>query len=213
MTFDGFPAEAFEFYERLEADNSKAFWAAHSGDYLQYVREPLTELAEELEAEFGPSLIFRPYRDIRFSADKSPYKTHQGMFAERVLGIGFYLQVSADGILVSGGFYSHTSDQVDRYRQAVDADSSGLALATVVAKLQADGLSIGGERLKTKPRGVTADHPRLELLRHRSLTGGRDWPAGPDLSGSEALDLVRDTWRQLVPLCDWSRTNVGGPQA
>jgi uncharacterized protein (TIGR02453 family) len=211
MAFEGFPAEAFGFYERLEADNSKRFWDAHKTEYQRYVREPMSALADELAAEFGRATIFRPHRDIRFSADKSPYKTYQGAFVERLAGTGFYVQVSADGLLASGGFHSHAPDQVERYRTAVDAEPTGKRLGAIVAALRQESLAIGGDRLKTRPRGVAADHPRLELLRHRSLTATRDWPAGPLLHDRQALGLVRQTWTQLIPLCDWLSEHVGPP--
>src|SRR5215469_6641 len=202
MAFAGVPAKAFDFYQRLEADNSRTFWDAHKGDYQRFVREPLTALAGELEDEFGPATLFRPHRDTRFSADKSPYKTYQGAFAERFAGLGLYVQVSADGLLAGGGFHSHTSDQVERYRQAVADDETGPVLAEIVARLVGDGLTLEGDQLKTRPRGVQADHPRVELLRHRSLTAGRMWPPGPQLNDRGALELVRGTWRELMPLCD-----------
>jgi uncharacterized protein (TIGR02453 family) len=213
MTFNGFPEEAFGFYERLEADNSRSFWAAHRAEYEQYVREPMVALGDELAAEFGAATVFRPHRDIRFSADKSPYKTYQGMFAERVPGTGFYCQISADGLLASGGFHSQAPNQVERYRAAVDADRSGSALALVVARLEQDGFSVGGDQLKTRPRGIAADHPRLNLLRYRSLTATKDWPAGPEIYGRPALSLVRQTWVQLIPLCDWLGEHVGAARS
>jgi uncharacterized protein (TIGR02453 family) len=213
MAFEGFPAEAFGFYERLEADNSRRFWDEHKSEYQTYVREPVHALVDELEPEFGPATVFRPHRDIRFSADKSPYKTYQGAFVERLAGTGFYLQVSADGLLASGGFHSHAPDQVERYRGAVGAEATGEQLAAIVTRLQEGGLSIGGDRLKTRPRSVAGDHPRLELLRHRSLTASRDWPAGPALHDRQALSLVRQTWAQLVPLCDWLCEHVGPPHS
>ena len=209
MTFQGFPAEAFAFYEGLEDDNSKSFWSARKGEYEHYVREPMMALGDELAPEFGDATVFRPHRDIRFSADKSPYKTYQGMFVARVPGSGFYFQISADGLLASGGFHSHAPDQVERYRKAVDADRSGSALAEIVARLEQEGLSVGGDQLKTRPRGIPADHPRLNLLRYRSLTATREWPAGPDIYGPPALNLIRQTWRQLTPLCDWLGEYVG----
>jgi uncharacterized protein (TIGR02453 family) len=212
MEFTGFPADAFTFYEQLQADNSKAFWTAHKGDYEQHVLMPLVALGEELEEEFGTASVFRPYRDIRFSPDKSPYKTYQGMFVERTPGLGFYAGISADGVLVSGGFHSHAPDQVERYRQAVDSKSSGPALAEVVSQLAADGLEVEGDQMKTRPRGIPADHPRVELLRYRSLTASRTWPPGSPLYSREALGLVRNTWRQLVPLCNWLAEHVGAPQ-
>ena len=213
MGFHGFPAEAFGFYARLTADNSKAFWAAHKNDYEVFVRGPVVALAAELEAEFGPAVVFRPSRDTRFSADKSPYKTYQGAFAERFPGTGFYLQVSARGLTASGGFHSHAPSQIDRYRAAVSSAQPGAALQAIVTGLQHEGLSVGGDRLKTRPRGVPADHPRVELLRHRSLTAGQEWPPGPSLRTRHALTLVRQTWAQLLPLCDWLSEHVGPPQS
>jgi uncharacterized protein (TIGR02453 family) len=213
MAFEGFPPEAFSFYERLETDNTRDFWNAHKQEYQQYVREPMIALADELEDEFGPATVFRPNRDIRFSPDKSPYKTYQGMFVERVPGTGFYAQVSADGILVSGGFHSHSPDQVERYRLAVDAATSGTALADIVAGLGEQGLSVGGDQLKTRPRGVQPDHPRVELLRYRSLTASRNRATGTDLFGPTVLSLIRQDWQRLMPLCDWLATYVGAPQS
>ena len=213
MAFEVFPADAFGFYERLGADNSRRFWDAHTAEYQMYVREPILALVGELEAEFGQAAVFRPYRDTRFSADKSPYKNYQGAFVERLAGTGFYVQVSADGLLASGGFHSHAPDQVERYRAAVDAEGTGKQLAAIVATLREDLLSIGGDQLKTRPRGVAGDHPRLELLRHRSLTAGRDWPAGPPLHDRQALSLVRQTWVEFITLCDWLCEHVGPPQS
>jgi uncharacterized protein (TIGR02453 family) len=212
MEFTGFPPEGFTFYEQLQADNSKAFWIAHKTDYEQYVLRPIVALGEQLEEEFGVASVFRPYRDIRFSADKSPYKTYQGMFVERASGLGFYAGISAGGVLASGGFHSHAPDQIERYRRAVEAESSGRALAEVASGLASDGLAVEGDQMKTRPRGIPADHPRVELLRYRSLTAGRTWPPGPQLYNRDALGLVRDTWRQLLPLCDWLAEHVGGPQ-
>jgi|SRR5215472_6568637 len=209
MAFDGFPAEAFVFYQRLEADNSREFWQAHRGDYERYVLAPVRSLAAELEPEFGSLAVYRPQRDTRFSADKSPYKTYQGAFAQRVPGLGFYLQISGAGLQASGGYHSQSGDQVARYRQAVDAERSGARLADIVTRLAADGLAIGGDRLKTMPRGVPADHPRADLMRHRSLTASRDWPTESVTGGRDAFCLIQQTWRQLIPLCDWLSEHAG----
>ena len=78
MTFSGFPDEGLVFYEGLEADNSKSYWTEHRQAYDEHVRQPMQELADELAPEFGTPKLFRPYRDVRFSHDKTPYKTHQG---------------------------------------------------------------------------------------------------------------------------------------
>ena len=76
MTFSGWPIEAVEFYEGLEADNSKVYWQEHKAVYDRFVKAPMEELLAELADEFGAGRLFRPYRDVRFSADKTPYKTN-----------------------------------------------------------------------------------------------------------------------------------------
>jgi uncharacterized protein (TIGR02453 family) len=125
VTFDGFPDDAFAFYEGLEADNSKTYWTRHKQTYEACVRAPMLELLAVLEPEFGIGHTFRPYRDVRFSRDKSPYKTHQGGFAETAPGIGYYVHVDGGGMLVAAGFHAHAPDQIERYRAAVNDEQPG----------------------------------------------------------------------------------------
>ena len=124
MTFTGFPDEGLVFYEGLEADNSKAYWTQHRDTYEAHVRAPFQALLEELSPEFGTPKLVRPYRDVRFSTDKTPYKTHQGAVLDldgRGLG-SLYVQISADGLRVAGGCWRLQPDQVERFRRAVDDD-------------------------------------------------------------------------------------------
>ncbi len=123
-TFQGIPAGAFAFYAELEHNNNREWWLGHKNSYNILVRDPVTALLAELEPRFGPGKIFRPNRDIRFSQDKSPYKTAQGAFASAQEGVGYYLQVSADGLLVGGGYHSHTPVQLARFRNSVDASGT-----------------------------------------------------------------------------------------
>src|SRR5690349_1361537 len=131
-SFAGFPEEAASFYERLGVDNTRAFWQANKVTYDEAVRAPMVSLLEELAAEFGSGSVFRPQRDIRFSKDKSPYKTYQGGFVPITPGTGYYVELSAAGLQVGGGFHAHSPTQVDRYRRAVDDDSAGQSLETLV---------------------------------------------------------------------------------
>src|SRR5579864_6021653 len=128
MAFKGWPVDAIEFFEGLEADNSKAYWLEHKTVYEQHVKRPMDELLLELAGEFGEGRIFRPYRDVRFSADKSPYKTN---LAATVAG-GGYISLSADGLGAGTGMYLMANDQLDRYRRAVDDDKTGAELAVLV---------------------------------------------------------------------------------
>ena len=202
-TFAGIPLEAFRFYAQLEDNNNRDWWLEHKATYDKSVKEPLTLLLSELEPEFGPAKLFRPNRDVRFSLDKSPYKTAQGAFAARQEGVGFYLQINADGLLIGGGYHSHTPAQLARFRAAVDASASGAALQEIVDAVAGAGFDIEGEKLKTVPRGFDKDHPRGELLKHKSLSAGvevgqPDWVTTP-----VAKEQVAERWRQLRPLVEW----------
>ncbi len=206
--FEGFPDEAFAFYEGLAADNTKTYWAAHKQAYQRAVREPMIALLAELAAEFGPGHVFRPHRDVRFSKEKTPYKDHQGGFVEVGDAVGYYVQVNADGLLVAGGWYSPQGAQLARFRDVVDGPS-GAELERIIAEVEASGYDVGGDRLKTRPRGIDADHPRLDLLRYRSVTAARSFEPEPWLSTRGCLDRVRSGWRAMAPLVEWLAASVG----
>lgn len=206
VTFHGWPAEALEFYEGLEADNSKTYWTAHKAVYDEIVLAPMTELLTELKAEFGAGRIFRPYRDVRFSPDKSPYKTAISATLEN----GGYVSLSAQGLSVGSGMHVMAPDQIERYRHAVAEDLTGRELERVIAGVTRRGIGvIGRESLKTAPKGYPKDHPRIELLRHKGLIAWQEWPASAWLGTSEAKDRVVDVLRAARPLAAWLDTHVG----
>ena len=209
MSFSGWPAEALDFYEGLEADNSKAYWTAHKAIYDEMVLGPMSELLEELGPEFGESKIFRPYRDVRFSKDKSPYKTNIGA----VIGDG-YLQLSAQGLAAGSGMYMMAPDQLDRYRRAVTRDESGTQLERVIAETERHEVDVHGhDVLKTAPRGYPADHPRITLLRYKGVTTWKEWPAEAWLGTRAAKQRVAAFLAASQPLCAWLETNVGASAA
>ncbi|SDK16485.1 DUF2461 domain-containing protein [Nonomuraea jiangxiensis] len=212
MSFTGFPDEAFLFYEGLAADNSKTYFTRHKQLYEEAVRAPMVALADELAPGFGAAHLFRPYRDVRFAKDKSPYKTHQGAFVEVLRGIGLYVEVSAEGLYAAGGCYSQASDQVARFRAAVDEDLTGKPLVSIAEELAAAGYTLEGERLKTRPRGFAEDHPRIALLRHKSIYGGMSFEPAPWVHTAEVRDRVAAAWRAFGPLVEWLRTHVRGSE-
>lgn len=205
MTFEGFPVAALDFYDDLEVDNTKSFWEAHKHVYAESVKAPFEALAQALEPEFGAMKIFRPYRDVRFSKDKTPYKTHQGGFVGVAPSTGWYVQLAPQGLMTGGGFYEASGGRLAAFREAVAHDLYGSELEGILAALTAEGREIGGDRLKTSPRGYDADHPRIELLRHRSLVVRRDHGFAPVIHTPEALELVREDWRALRPLIEWAQ--------
>lgn len=199
--FTGFPPTAFEFYEDLEQDNSKTFWQAHKQQYDDAVRAPMTALMETLAEEFGAAKIFRPYRDVRFSHDKTPYKTHQGAYVKTAPGAGWYAEIGAPCFRTGGGFYRADAAGLKRVRNQI-AGAKGEAFADLVERLQREGWELRGEQLKTAPRGFEADHPRIDLLRHKSLSLTR--PIEEELVGTAGLaDRVRADWRELRPFVEW----------
>ena len=202
MTFTGFPVAALDFYDDLELDNTRAFWAAHKHVYDESVRAPMEALTAELAEEFGTAKVFRPYRDVRFAKDKTPYKTHQGAYVAAGPACGWYVQVGAPGVRVGAGFYRAEAPDLARIRAAIDAEHSGRELERIVAGLRKEGFEVSGEQLKTTPRGYAADHPRIDLLRHKSLALGRSYGFGPVISSPDLTEEVRADWRRLRPLVE-----------
>jgi uncharacterized protein (TIGR02453 family) len=206
MAFRGWKAEAIEFYEGLEADNSRTYWQAHKADYEALVLQPMQDLLAELADDFGEGNVFRPYRDVRFSADKSPYKTN---IAAMVGGIG-YLQFSADGLAAGSGYWVMAGDQLDRYRRAVADDVTGPAVSAIVATAAKAGMRVTAhESLKSAPRGYPKDHPRIDLLRLKGLITWREWPVAAWMGTAKAKDRVVGFLRDSAPLRAWLDDNVG----
>ena len=210
--FAGFGEGAVDFYDGLEADNSKAYWTDHRAVYENDVKAPMLALLAACEAEFGPGKIFRPYRDVRFSNDKTPYKTHCGATAG-----SYYVHIGPEGLMAAGGYYMMAPDQVARFRTAVDDDRRGRDLEARIATVTATDVdgeppTLAGDKLATRPRGVAPDHPRLELLRHRGLYAHRAWEPDDALHEPVTAERVAAVWRATRPLTDWLDDHVGAPE-
>jgi uncharacterized protein (TIGR02453 family) len=207
MAFDGWPAEAVEFYAGLEDDNSKSYWTSHKAVYEEKVLRPMTELVERLSPEFGEPKIFRPYRDIRFSADKTPYKTQIGA----TIGGTVYVQFSADGLSAGTGMWHLEPAQLTRYRTAVAADGTGDELEAIIAVIEKAGYEVHGhDTLKSAPRGYPPDHPRIGLLRHKGLTAWQHWEPAPWLHTASSAERLESFFRTGAALSSWLTLNVSG---
>jgi uncharacterized protein (TIGR02453 family) len=206
MEFRGWSERAIEFYEGLEADNSKTYWQANKVVYEERVLAPMQALLAELAPEFGEAKIFRPYRDVRFSADKSPYKTA----IAASLAEGGYIQLSAQGLGAGAGMYVLAPDQLERYRAAVADGPTGTELAGLVSAAAKAGIEVTGhESLKTVPRGYPKDHERVDLLRQKGLITWRQWPVARWLGTAAAKDRVVGFFRASAPVGAWLDRNVG----
>jgi uncharacterized protein (TIGR02453 family) len=206
VAFRGWPDEALDFFRGLEADNSKSFWEAHRDTYDRAVRAPLEDLLAEMEPEFGGAQVFRPYRDVRFSPDKTPYKTN---IAATVGPMG-YLTLSTEGLTAGAGMVHLAPDQLERFRGAVDDDRTGPALEEAVAAVRKAGHECEPhEALKTAPRGFPKDHPRVELLRGKGFVMWHRWEPGPWLRTARARDRIVEVLRDAEPLTAWLAAHVG----
>jgi uncharacterized protein (TIGR02453 family) len=209
MAFTGIPETAFTFYEALAADNTRTFWLANKTTYTDSVRAPMEQLLAVLEG-YGPFHVFRPNKDVRFAKDKTPYKDHFGAYGESQGGAGFYLQLSAGGLMAASGYYGMANDQLDRYRRAADAPNTGAEIERITTALEKSGLRIGaiGE-LKSAPRGYPKDHPRITLLRRKGLMASREWPVAAWMSTKAAVGKVRGAWQAASDMNEWLDLHVG----
>ncbi len=216
-SFSGFGPGLYEFFEGLSAHNDRAWFAEHKAQYDSEVREPLEALFDDLEPEFGPARIFRIHRDVRFSKDKTPYKTAQAGLIDRGSGATRYLQVGADGVMIGVGAPHFDREQLSRFRLAVGGDD-GEELADVLAGLRRrrydvgtlgpDGITPTGE-LKRVPSGFPPDHPRADLLRYKSLIAAVSFDRPAWLESAKAVAEVATRWRLMQPLADWLERAVG----
>ena len=209
MAFTGFPDEAIQFYEGLIADNSRTYWLANKHIFERAVRAPMLALLEELD-EHAPYHVFRPNKDVRFSKDKTPYKDHIGAYGESEAGAGFYVQFSSTGMIAGSGYYHMASDQLDRFRQALDGNVLGEEIDAITQRLGKAGLEFSAiGSLKTAPRGYARDHQRIELLRRKGLVGTRRWKPARWIETKAVVARVREAWEIAAPMNEWLDAHVG----
>lgn len=211
-TFTGFSREAIDFLVGLAMHNDRAWFQPRKGDYERLLKEPLEALCLALAERFDAAGLplrsdpahspFRIYRDLRFSADKSPYKTHISAsfpWTGEGGGVGAYFHFQPGEMFAGGGMWHPEPARLAAWRQAVDGDP-----ATVRAVLEEPAFvaafgSVGGDRLKRVPAGFPGDHPDAELLKLKDVTFGR--PLSDDDVLSPGLpDVLTATYAAAVPL-------------
>ncbi len=206
-TFKGWSEDCQRFFIGLELDNSKKYFEANRRTYEDSVKGPMVALLESLEPDFGTGKVFRANRDIRFSKDKSPYKTN--IAADVGMGAkGGYLSLDARGFTVATGRYVMSPEEIARFRKKVAADASGTQLAGIVTKLKKSGYDLGGEVLKRVPPPWPQEHPRAELLRRKSLYAWKNYGLQPWLGSASARRYVVKMWTDAQPLNDWFKKNL-----
>ena len=203
--FTGWKGDFKGFFLGLQLNNSKAYFESHRKQYEQDVKAPMVALLADLEAEFGAARLSRPNRDIRFSADKSPYKTN--IYAST--SAGGYVALDADGLVAGGGRHMMEPSDLVTFREAVAAKGSGEKIAAIVSALRARGYEVAGQELKRVPSPHPQDHPRGDLLKHKRLIYWRRWAIAPWIATPTALERVRVAWVDGRDLEAWLSRHLG----
>jgi uncharacterized protein (TIGR02453 family) len=204
------PPEAIEFLRELEANNERDWFKANRARYDAHLLEPARALAENL-AHLGQPHFFRPYNDTRFHA-RPPIKEQLGVAIGYGAAGGFYIELSLDGLLVAAGLHHPASDQIERFRAAIDDSRRAKGFERAVEAASAAGLAVPEPELKRAPRGYPADHPRIDRLRLKELTVYRRHPLEPWLHEPVGDERVRTELEAARPLVAWLSEHVGPSQ-
>jgi uncharacterized protein (TIGR02453 family) len=224
-----FTPAALRFFKGLSKNNNKVWFENHRADYENEVREPMRALIVEVNAhlaKFAPEIagdpkrgMFRINRDIRFSKDKSPYKTNAGCWfnhrsASSKVGseanegsAGFYFHLQPGKSFVGAGLWMPPRPQLDKLREAIADDPRGFdRMAKGLKKY--GGLSEEHGMLKRMPRGYADDHPAGEYLRLQSYTCGRSIKDS-QLTEATLPAIIAREFRGMLPLVRWLNTPLG----
>ncbi|MEN8173146.1 MAG: DUF2461 domain-containing protein [Chloroflexota bacterium] len=219
-SFDGFPTDTIRFLAELRANNNKPWFDEHKPDFEAFIMNParafvgalgkrLRELSHDVVADPRVNKsIFRIYRDIRFSHDKTPYKTHLALLfwvgeGAKLENPGYYFHLDAENLLLGGGIYQFTKPMLKAYREAVVDPVQGPILAKIITALKTKGYDVGYQTYKRVPRGYSPDHKYAGLLRHSGVTLGKDLGLPEALHTPALMDICFEVYRDAKPIIDW----------
>jgi uncharacterized protein (TIGR02453 family) len=201
------PPEALEFLRELEDNNDRDWFRANRARYDAHLVEPGRRLAASL-AHLGEARFFRPYNDARFH-QRPPIKEQLGIAIGYGGAGGFYVELSLDGLLVGAGLHHPASDQLERYRAALDDERRAQGFERAVHKARTAGMQMIEPELKRAPRGYRPDHPRIEHLKRKHVTLYHRHALEPWLHEPECLRRVRAQLDASQPLVTWLTEQVG----
>ena len=226
--FCGSPKATLTFLRELKKNNDREWFAAHRGEYEEAVMAParafVMALGERLRrlapaVRFEPRVngsIFRVQRDTRFSAAKTPYKTHLGVYfwegaVRRIDSPGSYFHLAPPVLILGGGMYVFTRPFLAQYRQAVADPAIGPALAAITSRIAArPGFTVEGARDKRLPAGFEADPETAPLLLHDGLYAGWEGRIPPELHSPALVGFCREKFKAMLPLHRWLCDLAGG---
>jgi uncharacterized protein (TIGR02453 family) len=204
------PPEALAFLRELEDNNDRDWFRANRARYDEHLVAPARALAASV-AHLGAPRLFRPYNDARFG-NRPPLKEQLGIAIGYGGAGGFYVELSLDGLLVGGGLHHPATDQLERFRQAIDDERRAAAFERALTSAREAGLQIIEPALKRAPRGYPQDHPRIEHLRRKHVTVFRRHALEPWLHEPACTELVVAELDAARPLVSWLAEHVGPSQ-
>ncbi len=218
--FSGFGPGTIRFLTNLGKNNNKAWfeknrdayeahYVAPAKSFVSAAGDPLRKLVPEIHAE--PRIngsIFRINRDIRFSADKTPYKDHIDIWfweGDRKTAVsGFFFRLTAADMIVGTGAHRFDKARLVEWRKAVVAANAGDELRGIVGNLENSGFVASGQHYSRLPRGFQTDDPMCErLLRHNALWVSTQIPHPPETGSAALVDLCMEYWKKFAPLHRW----------
>jgi uncharacterized protein (TIGR02453 family) len=201
------PPAALDFLRELEAHNDREWFKANRRRYDEELLAPARELAEKL-GDLGEPHYFRPYNNVRFRPGP-PLKEHIAVAIGYSGSGGYYVHLSLDGLVVAAGMHRPATDQLERFRAAINDDRIAERFERAVFTAEEAGLSLAEPELKRAPRGYPQDHPRLDLLRRKRMTVSRRHPLQPWLHEPSCDERVRSELESARPLVEWLRGSIG----
>ena len=220
--FKGFPKEMIQFFEQLKENNTKEWFDAHKKDYEEYVQQParnfIVALGEKLQT-ISPSInaipkinksLFKLHRDIRFSKDKRPYKTHLGIWfwegeRKRMDCSGFYFHVEDKMLMLGAGIHIFPNELLKLYRDAVVDEMHALKLRKAVQDVSKNGYTIHGMHYKKVPRGYDSSHKNVEFLLYNGLTAMIQSEIPEEFYSGAIIEYSYSHFTNMYPLHDWLR--------
>jgi uncharacterized protein (TIGR02453 family) len=204
------PREALAFLHELEANNDAEWFRANRKRYERDLLEPVRRMATAL-GHLGQPHFFRPYNDLRFRPGP-PLKENVAVAIGYGGGGGYYFDLSLDGLLVAAGIHSPASDQLERYRAAIDNDRLARSFERAIRTARAADLEPAPPKLKRAPKGYPPDHRRIERLRMKELTVFRRHKLGAWLHDRRCLERIQSELDAARPLVRWLGEHVGPSQ-
>ncbi len=206
-----FEEATVQFLNNLRANNDREWFQANKSTYEECFKEPAEffcqmmaeHLSDQLKCNFTPK-IYRIYRDVRFSKDKTPYNAHMHISfspAGRKMP-AYFFGLQPDNLTLGAGTFDFKGHALDTYRKRT-LGTEGKKLALILDRLEGLGFRLSEPALKRVPRGFDAESPHAHLLRHKGLAGWYDFPDTAPATSGDLVATCTENFIRLQPLVKW----------